>query len=230
MPTARSVGPDQPRLKVKLVDKVGRKGKVKVCFDDGPHPGLVEYVASRQLVVPWEERSAVLRDEKRAGALDDHAREVFDPALGEASSAVLESSGEPGAGAAAGGTTVSESELQRIVDRAGVTTAPVDLHPLAYRDRRGDVHLPLEATVDLARAFAAAEPETVVSYLEEQEEEMRLRGNQPGERWWHDYLREKCPAMRSLGNGLGLSRNRRCYDGRFAPLLAGVGRRVLAHA
>ena len=33
-------GPDVPMLKVKLLDKVGRKGKIKVRFEDGPHPGL----------------------------------------------------------------------------------------------------------------------------------------------------------------------------------------------
>jgi hypothetical protein len=49
-----------------------------------------------------------------------------------------------------------------------------------YRDRHGDGHLPLDATVALARAFAAAEPQTVVSYLDDSEEELRLKGNQPG--------------------------------------------------
>ncbi len=57
------------------------------------------------------------------------------------------------------------------------------------------MHLPLEATVELARAFAAAEPATVVGYLDDQEEEMRLRGNRPGERWWHSHLREKAPGF-----------------------------------
>ena len=38
-------------FKVKLLDKVGRKGKVKIRFEDGPHPGLEEYVSTRQLVV-----------------------------------------------------------------------------------------------------------------------------------------------------------------------------------
>ncbi len=188
-------GPRHAMVKVRLLDKVGRKGKIKIRFEDGPHPGLEEYVATRQLVAPWAQRHAVLRDEKLAAALDAHAAQVADPALGEATSAVLESTGEPGAGAAAAGTMMSESELQRIIDRAGLTSAPADLHPLAYRDRHGDVHLPLEATVELARAFAAAEPTTVIGYLDDQEEEMRLRGNQPGERWWHSYLREKAPGF-----------------------------------
>jgi hypothetical protein len=74
---------------------------------------------------------------------------------------------------------MSESELGRIIDRAGSTSAPADLHLLAHRDRHGFVHLPLDATVELARAFAAAGPTTVVGYLDDQEEEeeMLLRGN-----------------------------------------------------
>jgi hypothetical protein len=124
-------GPEQPMLKVKLLDKVGRKGKVKVRFEDGPHPGLEEYVSTRQIVVPWGQRNAVLLDERREAALAEHARRVADSALGEAASAVLESTGEPGAAAAAESTSISESELQRILDRAGLSTGPSDLHPLA---------------------------------------------------------------------------------------------------
>jgi hypothetical protein len=197
-------GPSYPMLKVKLLDKVGRKGKVKIRFEDGPHPGLEEYILTRQLVVSWAERKSVLRDEERAARLEQHAERDRDPALGSAASAVLESSGESGASADASGTCMTESELQRIMDRASVEGAPADLHPLAYRDRLGNVHLPLEATVSLARAFAAAEPQTVVEYIDDREEEMRLRGNAPGERWWHDYLREHLPGFAIARQWAGL--------------------------
>jgi hypothetical protein len=197
-------GPHYPMLKVRLLDKVGRKGKIKIRFEDGPHPGLEEYISTRQLVVPWGQRREVLRDEKLGAAFEAHVAKAADSALGQAASAVLESTGEPGAGAVATGTTMSESELQRIIDRAGLASAPTGLHPLAYRDRHGDVHLPLEATVELARAFAAAEPTTVVGYLDDQEEEMRLRGNTPGERWWHSYLREKAPGFAIARQWAGL--------------------------
>ena len=42
----------EPLVKVKAIDIVGRNGKVKVRFEDGPHPGLEEYVSTRQLIVP----------------------------------------------------------------------------------------------------------------------------------------------------------------------------------
>jgi hypothetical protein len=217
-------GPRYPMLKVRLLDKVGRKGKIKIRFEDGPHLGLEEYISRRQLVVPWGQRHEVLRDEKRGAALEAHVAKAADSALGQAASAVLESTREPGAGAVATGTTMSESELQRIIDRAGLASAPTGLHPLAYRDRHGDVHLPLEATVELARAFAAAEPTTVVGYLDDQEEEMRLRGNTPGERWWHSYLREKAPGFAIARHWAGLEQEAEMLRNEIARLRSLVTR------
>lgn len=196
--------PACPLLKVKLLDKVGRKGKLKIRFEDGPHPGLEEYVSSRQLVVPWGERRAQLRDEERAARLEEHARDLADKALTEAASAVLESTGEPGAYAGETTTWMREDELQRILDRAGVQTPPADLHPFAYRDRHANIHLPLDAVVALARAFAAAEPQTVIGYLTDREEELRLKGNLPGERWYHEYLRELSPGFALARQWAGL--------------------------
>ncbi len=51
----------------------------------------------------------------------------------------------------------------------------------------------------MARAFAAAEPETVVRYLDDEEADLRIRGNQPGARWFHQYLSE-------LSTGFALAR------------------------
>lgn len=64
-----------------------------------------------------------------------------------------------------------------ILDRAGV-----------YRDRGGSIHLPLDAVIAVARAFAAAEQQTLVRYLDDDEE---LRPNCRGERWYHQYLRKR---------------------------------------
>jgi hypothetical protein len=83
--------------------------------------------------------------------------------------------------------------VQRILDRAGIETAPADLHLVGFIDRHGTAHLPLDALAGVAKAFAAAEPQTVVGYLDDHEEELRLRGNQPGDRWYHQYQRELSP-------------------------------------
>jgi hypothetical protein len=87
-------------FKVKFVDILGDKRKVKIRFEDGPHPGLEDYVPPRQLLTPWGQRQGLLRDEEREARLTQHAREKnWDQALVEAASAILESTGEPGASA-----------------------------------------------------------------------------------------------------------------------------------
>ncbi len=190
------VTPGTPLLKVKLLDKVGRGGRVKIRFEDGPHPGLEEYARTRQLIVPWGQRRALMRDEERLESLaEHHARVGASRAVAGAISAVLESSGEPSAYCTTDGLAMPEEELDGIVSRAGLKEAPADLHPLAFRDRHGQVHLPIEAAEGLARAFAAAEPQTVLMYIQDREEEYKTRGYQPGERIYHQFLREDAPGF-----------------------------------
>jgi hypothetical protein len=186
-----------PMLKVKLLDKIGRKGKAKVRFEDGPHPGLEEYVSTRQVVCSWGDRKAVLRDEEREGRLVEYEKGRDDKALRDAVNAVLDATGESGSG-------YDADELQRILDRAGIDTAPADLHPVGFIDRHRRAHMPIDALAAVAKAFAAAEPQTVVAYLDDEEEENRLRGNQPGERWYHQYQRELSPGYALARQSAGL--------------------------
>jgi hypothetical protein len=59
--------------------------------------------------------------------------------------------------------------------------------------------MPLDALAVVAKAFAAVEPATVVGYLDDKSDERQLRGNQPGDRWYHQYQRE-------LSSGCALAR------------------------
>jgi hypothetical protein len=192
-----------PMLKVKLVEKVGRRGHVKIRFEDGPHPGLEEYINVRQLVVPWGERKALLRDEERLERIGQTVKR--DPAREEAISTVLAASGEPSAGAGEW-LAMPEDELQRIVDRAGLSEHPAELHPLGFVDRHGEVHLPLDGAERLARAFAAAEPENVLMYIDDHEEELKRRGSVPGDRYLHDVLRQYQPGWALARQWAGFDR------------------------
>jgi hypothetical protein len=192
-----------PMLKAKLVEKVGRRGHVKIRFEDGPHPGLEEYINVRQLVVPWGERKALVRDDERLARIAETVRR--DPAREEAIGTVLAASGEPSAGAGEW-LTMPEDELQRIVDRAGLGEQAAELHPLGFVDRRGEVHLPLDGAERLARAFAAAEPENVLMYIDDREEELKRRGNVPGDRYLHDVLRQYQPGWALARQWAGFDR------------------------
>ena len=47
----------------------------------------------------------------------------------------------------------------------------------------------------MARTFASSEPETVLRYIAEVEDNLEAEGMIPGERWHHEYLRKQSPAM-----------------------------------
>jgi hypothetical protein len=195
----------QPFVKVKVLDKVGRGGKVKIRWEEGPHPGLEEYISTRQIVVRWGERRRLLRDEEREQRIEQHLRDHGDRVVAQAASAVLASSGEMGAHVGdLGYLCMDEGELQRIADRAGVTDPLDRLHPLGFRDRLGQIHLPLEAAESLARSFAAAEPETVMMFVQGREDELRARGWAPGERYLHDLLRDYLPSFSIAKQWAGL--------------------------
>jgi hypothetical protein len=192
-------------LKVKLIEKVGRNGKLRVRFETGPHPGLEDYVATRQIVVPWAQAERFLRDEELERRVTEECRRTRDRVLADAADHALGASGEARAGVSdVGYLLMPEDELQRIMDRAGVEGRPQDLHSLGFRDREGWVHLPFAASVSLARAFAAAEPETVLMHIANYEESLRAGGHAPGEHHRHVRLIDNQPALAVARQWAGL--------------------------
>jgi hypothetical protein len=199
-------GPGVPFLKVKLLEIVGRGGKIKVQYEDGPHPGLAEYVSTRQLLVPWGERQAFLRDEEHHERLKKTAAEFNDRAIGTAVEAILEATGENEAWLSGYGMSISRPALERLLGRSGIETDPLRLHPHAYADRFREIHLPPQAAETIARAFAAAEPEIVLMHLEDHEAELKARGYDPGERIYHQFLREYQPGYALARQWAGFER------------------------
>ena len=191
-----TVSAGQPLYKVRVLEKLGRKRLVKVRHLADPHKGLEEYVQTRQFVVPWGEQRSFLRDEERLRRLKALPHKPGDTTRRKAVEVVLDSASYSSTWMRDGGWLEMEAgELQQLADRAGLDRSPVDMHPDAYLDRMGEAHLPLEVAETLARAFATAEPETVLLMIHDDETEYEARGYEPGERFWHDYLREHQPAF-----------------------------------
>ena len=187
------VSAGQPLLQVQVLEKTGRGSQVKVRRLSEPHSGLEEYVKTRQLIVPWGERQTLLRDEEWARAFDE-ARPRRNQALAGAIETVMYSTGYNDASADDDGTIhMRAEELREIARLAGLPQKLEDLDPLAYVDRDGYMHLPIEVAEKLAHAYASAEPEMVLMYIEDEENEDRARGFEPGERFYHDWLREHMP-------------------------------------
>lgn len=188
-----SVG--EPLVQVQVLEKTGHRGQVKVRRLSEPHAGLEEYAKTRQFLVPWGERQAFLKDEERAQRFDE-ARQTPNQALAGAIETVMVATGYADAGADDDGTVHMEAvELREVARLAGLPQNLEDLHEAAYVDRFGELHLPVEVAEKLAHAYASAEPEIVLMYIEDKENEYRAKGYEPGERFWHDYLRECMPGF-----------------------------------
>jgi hypothetical protein len=188
--------PRQPILRVTLLALVGRGGRVQVRFEDGEFPGLVDYAHTRQLIIPWGDRKALLRDEERMEQIKKTERGGgVDKAVQVAIEAVLTSTGEDSVWLTAHGLEGPVDAVERIMRRAKLQGGPTALHPLAFVDRFGTVHVPTFGAEALARAFASCEPESVAMYLEGEESKMRAKGYAPGDRFYHDCLREQRPGF-----------------------------------
>src|SRR2546426_10153534 len=89
--------PKAPLHHIRILQHV-RGSKWKAEWID-PNPGLVDYVESKSLIVPWKERKAFLRDEEAEKRLDaDNTSQGYkaDSPLDQAVGCVFDSVGEKG--------------------------------------------------------------------------------------------------------------------------------------
>jgi hypothetical protein len=82
-------------IEVEIIEVVGRGGHIKVRHRSGMHPGLTEYVKSRQLMVPWNARKAFLRDEQRLRRVQELSNAYGHPVREAAIDTVFEATGYP---------------------------------------------------------------------------------------------------------------------------------------
>jgi hypothetical protein len=148
---------------VRVLEKVRAQWRVEWVE---PNPGLTDFVKSAQLVVPWKQRRAFLRDEENWRRIRE-ASEVGWPGhehpVTDAVDEVLLATGEDLATGNSGVLSADPGAIQRVCDRATISV-PTPL--VAYRDSSGSVHLPFESALVIAQAFAAAEPATVLASVE----------------------------------------------------------------
>jgi hypothetical protein len=182
-------GPDSPLQRVKILQHVrGRKWKAEWIE---PNPGLVEYVETQNLVVLWKERKAFFRDEEKARELrannERHGYNENSP-LANALYVVFESIGETDLSFYRGILSGSPEALERIRDRAGFDRNKIS--QFGYTDRNGAVYVPYCEALELAKAFCASEPNTVLLNVESTEREWIQKASQPGENYIVPLLNE----------------------------------------
>jgi hypothetical protein len=174
----------------------------KIRWECGDLRGLEEWVSTRQLLCPWGERQALLRDRQRQDGLNKDSDMIFDPVVERAISLVLTATGEEG-----GFTrtwTLGLEKAQRLWSRAELPNDPRD-EPLAFVDRRGQLHLGYAGALKFATAFAAAEPEACLQLIDRSEDRLRAEGFLPGRSAYHEVLRQVRPASALVRQWAGSS-------------------------
>jgi hypothetical protein len=146
---------------------------------EGDREGLKDFVKSKNIIVPWRDRRAYLRDEEKARvfrALIERSSPPGKNPIHDAINTVFESTGDA-VSHWDGALTGEHDALERVSKRAN--TGIPESHS-AYVDRFGTTHLPFEVAVELAQAFAAAEPETVLLAVDTQQRKYETEAREPG--------------------------------------------------
>jgi hypothetical protein len=182
---------DDPLHQVEVIDGTVKDRQIRVLFLDCENEGLRSWVRTAQLICPWRDREAVIKDEQAEKRLradwDDRYDDVLDKAMIFVAVATGESSGFMN------GWIETPAVIERLWKRAGMEKRPLD-HHLAYKDRRGEIHIPWVAVLEFCVAFCSREPAMVLSLADQYEREYEARGHMPGETVYHQIMREDAAA------------------------------------
>lgn len=159
-----------PVLKVEILAKV-KPSKRRVRFVEGQDAGQEQIVEAQTILVPWHQAEAYVRDEECLMKLlnkcePQWSHNTNDPVV-DAVNLVFGATGEndpylSDSGSEAGTAQMPLDSAKRILTRAKMNVDPLELDQTAYVDRMGILRLPFEVAVKIAKAFAAAEPDTVL--------------------------------------------------------------------
>jgi hypothetical protein len=180
--------PGAPFQRVRIIEHV-RKNKWKAKWID-PNPGLVDYVESSQLIVPWKGRKAFLKEEESSERLENHNNRLGykeESPVAKAVYSIFESVGDE-VSFYRGSLRSSPEALVRVKARAKVPSGSNS--SIAYTDRQGILHLPFDEALELGRKFCAAEPATVLAGVESTEREWAREATRPGEEYMVSLLNE----------------------------------------
>jgi hypothetical protein len=175
--------------RVKALEFVrGNKWKVEWLE---PNPGLIDYLASKNFIVPWSKRTAFLRDEQRAENLQRANEMAGFPGeshpMSTAVQLVFDAVGDRDIHIYRGVLTSNGDALERLAARAGV---PSPQNHAAYKDRLGALHHPWSTALELAQRFAGREPRTVLDDIDATEREWSIKVREQGERYLAPLLNE----------------------------------------
>lgn len=177
-----------PAARVQLVAMPNRKGpvKVKVRHVDGELESMEEFVTSTHLRCRWKDWKLVERDEKKEIAFLQHMADEpsIDHVVAQAASEVLISTGEDlmifeGRSNYTKLWDIQIPGLERVAQRCILTEHAWTKWP-SLKDRNGHYLVHTQVLIDVAIAFAQAEPETVHLHLDHEANQLLEDQNQWG--------------------------------------------------
>ena len=175
----RTVG--SPLHRIKLLKHIrGRKWQAKWLT---PNAGLIDYVSAEQILVPWNEQAAYLKEERDRELMWEHDQKQGFEASSPVTLAVytvIENSGER-IGIGDSDIAAMPEQLERLKVRAQLTHLQFCKIKLSYTDRMGRLHLPFETALELARALCAAESSAVIAVVEAEERQGSYIATRPGQ-------------------------------------------------
>ena len=170
--------PGYPLARIKLVEHV-RGARWKAKWID-PHPGLVDYVTTTQILVPWKDHKQFLQEESDIKRLREYNLRCGYKAVSPVTDAlqqIFENAGD-GISYDNGVLRTSCDALDRVRARCGL--AEYELRPPAFQSRDGSLNLPHEQAEQLGRAFCMAEPAPVLVQIESTERKWAMEAARPG--------------------------------------------------
>jgi len=181
---------DQPKTlgdpvhRVEIVRLTGprRQGDVHIRFLDGEEAGLQEWVALRQLVVPWAQVEAFLTDDRHWIAVVEQSRQARGSVEFEAARLVLDFVRPKNLlrlhHLKADAGVVEITDLDKAASLVAIGVDELHAEPLAFHDRAGTYVAPWSTTLRLAQGAARALGEQVLDALLQRERELRRRHEQ----------------------------------------------------
>jgi len=167
-----------PLTKIKLLEHV-RGNKWKAKWID-THPGLVDYVTTAQILVPWKEHKQFLQEETALAHLREYnLTRGYDGnfPVCEALQQVFESV-KDGMSYDRGILRTTLESLNRL--RARSRLSEHVLRSPAFQSRDGSLQLPHDQAEELARNFCMTEPAPVLIEIETTERKWSIDVGRPG--------------------------------------------------
>ena len=168
-----------PLHRVKLLKHIrGRKWQAKWIK---PNSNLIDYLSTEQVIVPWKDQAAFMKEERHRESMRRHNSKVGFTAsspISEAVESVIDSVGDE-VHFNNGDLSGTRDQLERLRVRARLDGLRLDDVPPSYVDRQRRLHLPFEIALELARAFCRVEPGTALTNIEATERNWSLTATRP---------------------------------------------------